>query len=73
MTELNNEAQLSINDDATAENTAEAHIEEVFSHSAAKMREKGMSETAINQFRMRAIWISRTLPARLMRRLRTEV
>ena len=50
MTELNNEAQLSVNDDATAENTAEAHIEEVFSHSAAKMREKGMSETAINQF-----------------------
>ena len=47
MTELNNEAQLSVNDDATAENTAEAHIEEVFSHSAAKMREKGMSETAM--------------------------
>ena len=57
MTELNNEAQLSVNDDATAENTAEAHIEEVFSHSAAKMREKGMSETAINQFhRLYSVW-----------------
>ena len=57
MTELNNEAQLSVNDDATAENTAEAHIEEVFSHSAAKMREKGMSETAINQFHhLYSVW-----------------
>ena len=57
MTELNNEAQLSVNDDATPRTPPEAHIEEVFSHSAAKMREKGMSETAINQFHhLYSVW-----------------
>lgn len=52
MTELNDEAQLNAGD-AVEATTGAPHIDpvdEIFEHSAAKMRERGMSETAISQF-----------------------
>ena len=60
MTEINDKAQLDIaaadDTDAVTSDTPEEtvntpEVDETFELSAAKMREHGMSETAINQFR----------------------